>query len=143
MRLVIDTNILISALIRDSITRQIILKSGWRFLYPKISLNEIEKYKTYIMGKAGLSNQEFDELFNIIISYVSLLEESNYQNKLDEAEIIMKHIDEKDVVFIASALASANDGIWTDDGDFDKQNHVKIWKTGQVVNLFRKAIPYY
>ncbi len=143
MRFVIDTNILISALIRDSITRQIILKSGWKFYYPKISLNEIEKYKIYIIEKAGFSEDDFQELLDIIVSYISLLEGSNYQDKLDEAEAIMKHIDEKDVVFIASALASANDGIWTDDGDFDEQNKIKIWKTEQVIGLFKKEIDYY
>lgn len=143
MKLVIDTNILMSALIRDSLTRQIILKSGWRFYYPRISLKEIEKYKDYIIEKAGLSEHDFQELFNVIMTYISLIEDSNYLDKLDEAETIMKNIDEKDVVFIACALACNNEGIWTDDGDFDKQNKIKIWKTENIVNLFKKAIAYY
>ena len=143
MKLVIDTNILMSALIRNSMTRQIILKSGWKFLYPRISLGEIEKYKNYIIGKAGLSENDFQELFNIIINYISLIENSNYLDKLDEAEVIMRHIDEKDVVFIACALSCNNDSIWTDDGDFDKQNQVKIWKSEGVVDIFKREKAYY
>ena len=36
MRFVIDTNIILSALIKDSSTRKIILKSGWNFYYPEM-----------------------------------------------------------------------------------------------------------
>ena len=72
-----------------------------------------------------------------------MIENSNYLDKLDEAEVIMRHIDEKDVVFIACALSCNNDGIWTDDGDFDKQNQVKIWKSEGVVDIFKREKAYY
>jgi len=42
----------------------------------------------------------------------------------------MGHIDENDVVFIATALAF-NCSIWSDDKHFQKQNRVKIFKTSE------------
>ena len=44
MRIILDTNILLAALIKDSLTRKIIIKSGWKFFYPLVALGEIKKY---------------------------------------------------------------------------------------------------
>ncbi len=41
MRLVLDTNILIAALIKDSLTREILLFPGFEFLLPEYALEEI------------------------------------------------------------------------------------------------------
>lgn len=49
MKFVIDTNILLSALIRDSTTRKIIIKSGWSFYYPEMSFHEVRKYKGLVL----------------------------------------------------------------------------------------------
>ena len=43
MRLVLDTNILIAALIKDSITRRILLLPGLEFLLPAFALDELAR----------------------------------------------------------------------------------------------------
>ncbi len=45
MRLVIDTSILISALLKDSVTREILFFSSIDFLLPEYAFEEIEKHK--------------------------------------------------------------------------------------------------
>ncbi len=57
MKIVIDTNKLMSALIKDSLTRTIITTSGWSFYYPNISFQEIEKYKNVILEKSEMSEE--------------------------------------------------------------------------------------
>ena len=47
MKIVLDTNILISALIKDSITRKIIFESNSEFYYPETSLHELRKHKNF------------------------------------------------------------------------------------------------
>jgi predicted nucleic acid-binding protein len=49
MKIVIDTNILLSALIKNSITREIILKTNWKYFYPENSLEEMEKAKEIML----------------------------------------------------------------------------------------------
>lgn len=44
MRLVIDTGILISALLKDSVTREILLFSLIEFLIPEYAFEEFEKH---------------------------------------------------------------------------------------------------
>jgi hypothetical protein len=48
MRLVLDTNILIAALIKDSITRRILLLPGLEFLLPAFALDEIATHRNKI-----------------------------------------------------------------------------------------------
>ena len=69
MIIVTDTNILISALIKDSLTRRIIIGSGMNFCYPEISLHELRKHKKMIMDKAGLTKDELEDLLDKILEY--------------------------------------------------------------------------
>ena len=57
---------------------------------------------------------------------------------MDEALVIMGEIDEKDTQFIALALAINNDGIWSNDRHFDKQEKIKIYRTIDIINLLEK-----
>jgi predicted nucleic acid-binding protein len=44
---------------------------------------------------------------------------------MDDAKEIMDNIDPSDTPFIALALAVENDGIWSDDEHFNKQNRIR------------------
>lgn len=138
MIIIIDTNILISALIRDSLTRRIIIGSGMNFVYPEISMNEIRKHEKMIREKSGLTDKELDRLLVSILDYVILVPTEVIKEHLSEAKSIMLDIDPKDVVFIAAALSFENSIIWSDDKDFDKQDKIKIVNTNQLAKLFEK-----
>ena len=56
---------------------------------------------------------------------------------MDEANSIIGNIDKNDVVFTATALAVENDGIWSDDTHFEKQNRVKLRKTAEILSLLK------
>jgi predicted nucleic acid-binding protein len=60
MRLVINTSILISSLIKDSLTREILLLPFMRFYLPEYALEEIEVHKMKISRLSGLSIDEID-----------------------------------------------------------------------------------
>ena len=73
MKFVIDTNILLSALIKDSATRMIILDSNWVFYYPEISLQEVRRYKETVVKKSGLTEQEYQAILNRLLRNMSLV----------------------------------------------------------------------
>lgn len=58
MKIIIDVNPVISALIRDSSVRRIIVNSNFEFCFPEHALQKIRKYKDYIIEKSGLSELE-------------------------------------------------------------------------------------
>ena len=138
MIIVIDTNVLISALIKDSFTRRVIVGSGMNFCYPEISLHELRKYEKLIMEKSGLGRDEFDELLEKILEYVVLIPTEVIHKHMDRAKSIMLKTEPKDVVFISVALAFDNSVIWSDDKDFDRQDTIRIIKTGQFTKLLEK-----
>ena len=138
MKFVIDTNILISALIKDSITRRIIAEVENNFFYPKISLQEISKYKKLILEKSRIKEKEYVKLFNSLLKKIILVSDESIQQKLNEANKLLGKVDSDDVVFLACAIA-LNAGIWSDDKHFRRQNKVKVFTTTDFMKKFLKV----
>jgi predicted nucleic acid-binding protein len=137
MKIVIDTNILMSALIKSSVTRRIILDSYFDFYYPEISMNELRKHENLILAKSKLRKKEYDELLENLLERVILIPTKFFSESLEEANNEMKLIDPDDVVFLACAI-SLNADIWSNDGDFQKQKKVKVFTTEEFMKLFFK-----
>ena len=133
MKVILDVNVILSALIRDSTTRKIILNSEFDFYFPEFSLHKIRKYKDYILEKSGLTEEEYNKILAILFKYIKLVPTEEIEKNWDEAKKIMGHIDEEDVVFIAVALSISDSVIWSDDRHFEKQGKVKVLKTENMV----------
>ena len=127
-RLVLDTNIIISALIKDSTTRDIIFHLDVEMYFLPFSQNELKKYEEYILQKTKKSKEELHYILEKISERGIIVEEKIIVLKMPEAKKIMDGIDPDDTPFIAAALALHAD-IWSDDKHFEKQNMIKIWKT--------------
>lgn len=136
MKLVVDTKVLMSALIRNSISRRIIVESGWTFYYPSVSLKEIENHEELILEKSGMGNEEYQSILNVLFDYIRFISLEKFSGKMEEARQIIQHIDPDDVVFLALALSVKNDGIWTDDRHFQMQKEIKVYTTEQIVKDF-------
>ena len=134
--LVVDTNVLISALIRDSITRSILTNLKINFIFPEWGLEEVYFYKKMIMKKAGIDEKEFDILILRLLKYVRLIPtDIIFKFKL-EADRIIGKIDPADKIFVATALAF-NCPIWSEDKHFKKQDKIKIITTKDLVDYLR------
>lgn len=48
MKIITDVNAIISALLKDSTSRNLIVNSGQDFCFPELSLHKIRKYQDYI-----------------------------------------------------------------------------------------------
>ena len=97
-------------------------RNNW--YYPMISYILV----LYITGSLILIGNLFANVILLIIDKKS--EHVTYEAKpthLYTDEEIMKDIDVKDAPFLAAALAIPNDGIWSHDKHFEKQNKVKVW----------------
>lgn len=139
MKIILDVNVLLSALIKNSTTREIIVKSGQDFCFPESSLIKIRKYKDLILKKSGLSEKEFLVVLHSLLKFVRIIPLEEISNNLSEAKEIMEHIDPEDVIFIATALNYRDVVIWSDDKHFDKQDSIIVLKSDQMVNLFKDS----
>ncbi|OAG27018.1 PIN domain-containing protein [Thermodesulfatator autotrophicus] len=77
MKLVVDTNIIFSALLRKESKELLILKSSsFQFFTPKIVFIELFKYKEKILKYTHLQEDEVIELFQIIFEDIKVIDES-------------------------------------------------------------------
>ena len=154
MNIVIDTNVFISALVKNSLTRSIIINSKNNLLFPEFELEEIKKHKLEIIKKSGLSEKEMNVLiskspFSLFVGTLGCSEKSlisltlrllNYV-KIIPTEIILPYkskakeiigeIDYDDVIFVATALCFGA-CVWTDDKHFKKQNIITSLTTREM-----------
>ena len=137
MKFVIDTNILLSALIKDSITREILATAGWSFYYPEIAFHEVRKYKALVLKKSGVREQEYNELLNDLVTCIVLISEEQIKQYLEEANKLICHRDKNDVVFLATALSIDNCMIWSNDKDFFGQDKVITLKTKDIIGMIK------
>jgi predicted nucleic acid-binding protein len=136
MILVIDSNILLAGLIKDSTVRKIIIESEWDFFYPKLSFHEIKKYKNIVLEKSGMNEEEYTELLNHLLKYITLVTDEQIKTKIDEADELLGKVDPDDVIFLATAFSIKNSKIWSDDSHLEKQNKIKVFKTKNIAKLF-------
>lgn len=134
MRLIVDTNILFSALIKDSVTRKILMHINAELITIAFSEQEMLNHKKMLLQKSSLNEIEFELLLGKMKSKLVFIDDRIIAGKFEEAYEIMKKIDPQDSPFIAAALATGSD-IWSDDAHFDKQQKVKIWKTKDLVKF--------
>ncbi len=135
MIIVIDTNILISALIKDSSTRRIIIESGLRFAYPEISLQEVLKHEAEILEKGEYDEATFHKILDTLLEYINLIPLEVIKPELELAKDAMEKIDISDAIFLAAALALEDAAIWSEDGDFEHQNLVRVFKTKDMIKF--------
>ena len=133
MNLVVDTNRVIAALLKDSSSRKTIKNVDYAFITPDFSLEEINKYKTVLCKKSGLTEEDFDILLTLIFSTIEIIPKSDYKDFIGEAEKLIGERDAKDIPFLALAIAKKVDGIWSDDKDFLVQSRIKIYKTVDLI----------
>ena len=136
MKLLVDTNIIISALISDSITRKIIFKEFFELISPDFLIEEVYKYKLEICKKSSINEQEFDMVVKNILKYINIIPSNKYEDAIKDVDDLIN--DPKDVVFLACAVAYNVDGIWTEDKEFKKQNKIKVYTTKDVVEIIIK-----
>lgn len=136
MLIVLDSNVFISAIIKDSITRKIILSSSHKFLLPEYSFIEIKNHFNEILHKSRLSQEEFNSLIKNLIKYIKIVRTEDMIKHKEEAREIIGKIDENDILFIACALTHPKSIIWSNDGHFKLQKIIKVYDTRGLMELF-------
>ncbi len=131
MELVIDANILMSALIAaEGKTYDIIFNNRIKlFSVDKLS-EELEKHKAEILAKSGLSEYDFDVFLSLISAEIEFVPYSELEKFIPEAEKITP--DPNDTEYFALAL-KLKCAIWTNDKKLKEQDTVKVYSTEDLV----------
>lgn len=104
MELVIDANILISALIKDSHTRHFLILSRNSFYVPEFIFEEINEHMAELGQKTSLSQDEIKEVLEqiIILGNIKVIPFEEFKIFEEKAKSITPDID--DIAYVALAL---------------------------------------
>ena len=137
MRIVLDSNIFFSALIKDSTIRKIILMYDDLFLFPSYIFEEMEKHKGEILRKSNMPKDDFDSLLRLLLQSVLIVPYQTLEPYKEIALNLVKDIDKDDALFIACALAYENSILWSDDKKLKVQKKVRIVNTAEMLLLMK------
>jgi predicted nucleic acid-binding protein len=140
IRCVIDSNILIGALVKDSSYKARILHNGkFLFFFPEYGLLEIEKFRNYICAKRekSLACHSYEYAIKFLLESVTVIPQQLYIDQVAIAYAQMGTIDPKDTPFLALAL-HLECPIWSDDGHMKRQSLVPCYTTDEILILQRE-----
>ena len=121
-RIVVDTNILFSALVsrRSRIREILLMEAGLSFCCPRFIFSELFKHKERIVAATDLSEDELLDALNSLFAHIQFVDESAIPLGVWlEARRLCSGIDEKDTPFIALAI-HLNACLWTEDDELKK-----------------------
>lgn len=135
MEFVIDANVLISALIRNSHVRHFLLFSGNSFYTPEFIFEEIKEHIEEIKQKSSLSEAEIKDLLDyiLVISDIKIIPLDELKEYKNEAKRISPDPDDAHYIALALKLKCS---IWSNDKELkDKQNSVNVYNSEEILMM--------
>jgi len=86
MKLVLDSNILFSALIKKSTSRNIILSGLFDLYAPEYIFTELTKHKDTLLRKSGLDEKDLDALLLLLQKHIHMVSKQEYARQMPLAE---------------------------------------------------------
>ena len=134
MDLVIDANILFAAIIKDSVTAELMLHDDIHLYAPEYLIEEFEGYREVIKKKTNRSDNEFDISVDVFQRRIKLIPHEEIKPFAEKGKAISPDI--KDVPYVALALKLHID-IWSNDKALkEKQKEVTVYSTSDLMMLF-------
>jgi len=135
MRIMLDANIILSALMKNGITRKILLSKEIEFYTIQYTLEEVLKYNALIKRKSGLNDHELTIILDTIFENIKIIPIKNVKSNFKKAFEVMKNIDPKDAPILAGAMSIPNDGLWTNDEHLKQQKLNKTIGTKELLSI--------
>lgn len=133
MNIVVDANIIFSSLIKEGKTQEIMVNLSLSLYAPEFILEEIEKHKAMILAKTSRSEEQLNNIINLIKRIITIVPKERLEEFMKQAKQISP--DPDDVAYIALAL-KLKCPIWSNDKSLkQKQNVVKVYSTDELSEM--------
>ena len=87
MRLIIDANILFSALIKDSLTAKILVDDRLQLYAPEFLFEEFAKYEDYILKKTKRTKNFFKAFYTLLKQKILIIPKEEIDPHLNRANL--------------------------------------------------------
>lgn len=130
MILVVDANVVVSALLGSRRVARVFAHSAHVLYAPAILWDEVARHRAVISSRAQITAAEFDLALLKLKSLIAVV--SSYDSFLLQARSALGKamVDEH---CLACALAVGADAVWTNDTDFSSQKLVRVVSTRDLI----------
>src|SRR3989338_2505530 len=132
MDLVVDANVLFSALIKESFSFNLLFNGKFHLFTPEYIFTELEKHKEEILNKTERLEEEFFRLLETLKRRVIIVPLEELLPYVEEAEKITP--DPDDMTYFALAL-KLNCAIWSNDKKLKVQDKIKVYNTHELSKI--------
>lgn len=132
MKLVVDANVVFSALIKDSLTAELLTKLDLELHAPESLIWEFNKYHAYLLRKTSRNSNEFYKILKILMQLINVAGNKNLINFLTKAQEISP--DFGDIDYFALAL-KLDCPIWSNDRRLKSQNIINVYSTQELLKI--------
>ena len=129
MELVVDANILFSALIKDSLTAELLFDERLKLYAPEFIVDEFMKHQGLILKKTSRTKSDFVQIMHDLKEIITVIPEEEYSENINGAKSVSP--DDKDVLYFALAM-KLKCAIWSNDKLLKEQNKVKVYSTPDI-----------
>jgi len=131
MKLIVDANVLFSALIKNGLTADLLISDKLQLFAPEFLFTEFTKYKDLILRKTHRNEEDFNQLLEILKEQIIIVPKKEIMPFMDEADKISP--DPKDTIYLALAIALKSN-IWSNDKKLKQgQTKVKVFSTEELL----------
>jgi len=135
MELVVDSNILFSAIISSGgKTRALLFYDALALFAPEFLLGEFAKHKQEILKKSKLPYNEFNLAMSLISSRITFVPLPEFRRFISKAGKVCP--DANDTEFFALAMSKCIP-LWSNDKVLKKQGVVKVLSTTELIKRFK------
>lgn len=133
MKIVLDANVIIAALLGSRATLVILTSQNHTFFVPQKILEEIKRHQSFICAYGKQSSEEFTTNFRALLYFIDVVDSVVYDPFLQQARAALSR-DIQDADYLACALAVHAEFLWTNDKDFSTQHLVPTKTTEQFID---------
>lgn len=132
MELVVDANVLFSALIKNNVTAKLLCHENLKLYCPEFVLEELEKYYEEILEKTSRTQEEFMRIMEAFEEIITIVPQEEYADYIEEAKKSCP--DQNDIMYFALALR-LKCSLWSNDKILKNQDIIKVYNTAEVKTL--------
>jgi predicted nucleic acid-binding protein len=138
-KLVVDANVLFSALIKQNATFLLLFEGQLELYAPEFIFHEFSLHKKELLAKTCQTEENFERALAILSKRFHIIPACKITPYLDEAKSISP--DPNDAIYFALALHLGNNcAIWSNDKRLKSQNKIKIISTSDLVAEFYSPV---
>ena len=136
LKLIVDANIIFSALIKEGITAELLVDSRLELYSPLYVLDEIAEHKDLILRKT--ERQDITLIFDHLCAIINTVPRHNYESKMRHASGLSPDPDDTEYLALALLLDIP---LWSNDTALMRQTDVEIVSTNELIALLRYLNP--